>query len=273
MLTAIKNAIAQYWIRAAVCGLIFFGGWQSSLAILGYETRKEAYEQSAKGEPFDPAEEKIAQWTVVLGVFTGVLALSTLMLWAAGEKQIGVALKAAEAAKQSADSFKFRERAYLILREIREPGFFYDGQDVTHIETEHNVFNLGATPALIYKYRSKIFFARTLDGIAVNLLDVGAKVSNCQVAIVTHGTNPEAMKAELDVRISREQMARAEAADEDSEKIFVVSSIWFQDVFGDKRTFIGALKYKRGRLVATRSGGFNRHYDGYRHPDGSLSNE
>jgi hypothetical protein len=100
-------------------------------------------------------------WTdLLLAIFTGVLAGSTILLWIEAGKQrkelkrlIAVAIdsaaatgKTAEAARKSADALPRVERGYLIIR----------GIDVSGRQASINLLNVGKTAAIVKEVRVQV---------------------------------------------------------------------------------------------------------------------
>jgi len=166
------NRLLIIWIIFA--GLMGFAAGGSFVsAYLAPPPQHETSSAAEHGRGDENSKEKndeaLARYTLWLVVFTGILALATVGLgiatvglYATGEKQIGVALKAANAAELNAEALISAERAQLFVIVKRTNLFdalmgtrFYRetesmrGSRIPRPELEFTIKNTGRTAAIM----------------------------------------------------------------------------------------------------------------------------
>jgi hypothetical protein len=112
----------------------------------------------------NPTEETIASYTKWLVIFTGALALATILLFVSGERGVDVARGTAEAAKETADvanrTLAATQRAWM-HGEFTSYGDLVFGDAGMKLAIRYKLYNSGNTPATNVKVQPKLLLFKT----------------------------------------------------------------------------------------------------------------
>jgi hypothetical protein len=109
------GVFAIYVVVAVILGAIIWFSLFSSEKIEDHanntqaaQTQQQGTNEHAEGSSATPrahssAEQTIADYTKIVGIFTGLLVIATIFLFISGERNVDVARRTAKAAKESAD--------------------------------------------------------------------------------------------------------------------------------------------------------------------------
>lgn len=152
----------RYWVFALLIAIALL-----PFVIKGYEQACEGYDQTNAEECgcigiAEASASALFDWleayegavvglsTVFLAIFTWRLAVTTERLWDAGERQIGVAKKSADAATMSAnvarDALIATRRPLMVLKV--KPTLFHAQSSGFGLQAKIMAKNIGATPAI-----------------------------------------------------------------------------------------------------------------------------
>lgn len=170
-----KPEIMLGFLLATVCWVGVLG-WQASYAPT--EGEKGQCEEAAKASGHKTEECKtlwertttdpVAFFTFWLVVFTGVLGASTVLLWLAGEKQLGLLKRSADISERALTEL---EAPFIAIKIVES------GVDRTYGEMGHNfiklifcISNFGRTPARILEIVDKPIFVEKQEGLPRKIL-------------------------------------------------------------------------------------------------------
>lgn len=166
------NRILIVWIvYAGIMGFALGGSFVAAYFIPSPQHQGSAHTENgpAEQDTKEKADEALARYTLWLTVFTGVMAfatiglgIATVGLYATGERQIAIALKAANAAELNAEALISAERAQLFvivkinnLFDVLRGAHFYRETEsmrdsrIPRSEIEFTIKNTGRTAAII----------------------------------------------------------------------------------------------------------------------------
>jgi hypothetical protein len=172
------NRVLIVWIAyAGIMGFAVGGSFVAAyqIPLSQHETSTYSKQDSSDQNAKEKSDEALARYTWWLTLFTGVMAfatvglgIATVGLYATGEKQIGVAIKAANAAAQSAEAQIAIEGGRLICQPTRTTYWEDVGQwaerylnspDMTlsRINVRFVLKNYGKTPATVREVSAIVF--------------------------------------------------------------------------------------------------------------------
>jgi hypothetical protein len=196
MINSARQSRSQKFERLIVlalfaCWIIGFGFivWHSSQSPKNTRQNKSAHTTEQKSQK-DITDERLADYTLLLAWFTGILAVSTIGLWIvswrSGNKQsrdmeasLTVNRIAADAANRSAKAFMRAERAYLFIQIKSETasdivskyGFWEKSvsmfdDDIDTPSVGYSFRNFGRTAAILKEFSNHLVFATDFPNAA-----------------------------------------------------------------------------------------------------------
>jgi len=244
----------KFRVPEIVLGMLFASGFWAG--ILGWQA-SDAPTERQKQECYDAAKKSatkaeecktfwekttsdpVSLFTFILALTTGGLWIATIGLYLAGEKQIAVANKTADAAKEaavaaekSANALPIIEGAYLfpdiIIDHVADSLSAFEQSQVktNRLIIEFQVKNFGRTPALIQSVHANLIHPDSINGRAFD----NDHRKTVRKTILGSGEPTERLQTEI-ADFSREEAAHIKSG---QSQLYFTGKIFYFDIWGQR---------------------------------------